>query len=163
MLLRHAKAEHGMSVPDHERPLAPRGRRQSGQVGTDMRAAGIVPDLVLCSSSVRTQQTWELVRGTLHADPVVTYSDELYGAGVGQLIDVVRAVDESMGTVLVVGHETAMSAAATALAGLGSDEATYARVRMGMPTAAWTVLAQPGGWSELARGSARLERLHVPA
>ncbi len=163
VLLRHAKAEHGMSVADHERPLTPRGRRQSGQVGTDMRAAGIVPDVVLCSSSVRTRQTWDLLRATLRADPEVAFADELYGAGVEQAIAAIREVDEAAGTVLVVGHEPVMSATATALAGLGSDEATYGRVRLGVPTAAWTVLSLVGPWAELTRGGARLERLFVPA
>jgi phosphohistidine phosphatase len=163
VLLRHAKAEHGLSVPDHDRPLTVRGRRQSGQVGTDMAAAGVVPDLVLCSSSVRTRQTWELLRATLHADPAVAYSHELYGAGVDQLLGLVHEVDEGVGTVLVVGHEPTMSHTATALAGLGSDEATYGRVRLGVPTAAWTVLTPTGLWRDLTRASARLQRLHVPA
>ncbi len=163
VLLRHAKAEHGMPVVDHERPLTPRGRRQSMQVGTDLRAAGILPDLVLCSSALRTRQTWELVQGSLGAEPEVTYADELYDAGVDQVIAQVRAADEAARTVLVVGHEPAMSGAAVALAGLGSDEATFARVRIGVPTAAWSVLTHLSPWSDLARGAARLERLSSPA
>ena len=61
VLLRHAKAERGLDVPDAQRPLTVHGRRQSAEVGTALAAAGLVPDLVLCSSSVRTRQTWELV------------------------------------------------------------------------------------------------------
>ena len=82
VLLRHAKAEHGLDVPDHDRPLTLRGRRQSAEVGTALAEAGLVPDLVLCSSSVRTRQTWELARGPLGAEPEVVFSDELYDAGV---------------------------------------------------------------------------------
>lgn len=163
VLLRHAKAEHGLDVPDHDRPLTLRGRRQSAEVGTALAEAGLVPDLVLCSSSVRTRQTWELARGPLGAEPEVVFSDELYDAGVDQVLAAVRAADEATGVVLVVGHEPAMSRAAAALAGLGSDEATYARVQAGVPTAAWSVLAPVGSWADLARGGARLLRLGVPA
>ena len=52
---------------------------------------------------------------------------------------------------------------ATALAGLGSDEATYGRILLGVPTAAWSVSVVTGPWADVARGSARLTRLHVPA
>ena len=163
VLLRHAKAEHGMSVPDIQRPLTVRGRRQSAAVGTALAEAGLVPDLVLCSSSVRTRQTWELASATLGADPPVSYDEALYDAGVDQVIAAVRAADEAAGIVLVVGHETAMSRTATALAALGSDEATYERVRLGVPTASWMVLAPAGPWADLARGSARLLRLGIPS
>ncbi len=163
VLLRHAKAEHGMDVADVQRPLAARGRRQSAEVGAALVAAGLVPDLVLCSSSVRTRQTWELARATLGADPAVRYADELYDAGVDQVIAAVRTADEAAGVVLVVGHEPAMSRTAAALAGLGSDEATYARIQLGVPTGSWSVLAPVGPWADLARGSARLLRLGVPA
>jgi phosphohistidine phosphatase len=163
VLLRHAKAEHGLDVPDVQRPLTTRGRRQSAEVGTALAAAGLVPDLVLCSPSVRTRQTWQLAQTTLHAEPEVAFPDELYDAGVDQVLAAVRAADETAGVVLVVGHEPAMSRTAAALAGLGSDEATYARVQLGVPTAAWSVSTVLGPWSDLARGSARLLRLHVPA
>lgn len=163
VLLRHAKAEHGMDVPDVRRPLTARGRRQSAEVGTALAAAGLVPDLVLCSSSLRTRQTWELARATLGADPPVRYADELYDAGVDQVIAAVRAADEAAGVVLVVGHEPAMSRTAAALAALGSDEASYARIQLGVPTASWSVLAPFGPWADLDRGSARLLRLGVPA
>ena len=163
VLLRHAKAEHGLDVPDVQRPLTTRGRRQSAEVGTALAAAGLVPDLVLCSPSVRTRQTWQLAQATLHAEPEVEFPDELYDAGVEQVLAAVRAADEAAGVVLVVGHEPAMSRTAAALAGLGSDEATYARVQLGVPTGAWSVSAVLGPWADLSRGSARLVRLHVPA
>jgi phosphohistidine phosphatase len=163
VLLRHAKAEHGLDVPDAQRPLTVRGRRQSAQVGAALAEAGLVPDLVLCSSSVRTRQTWELARDALGGDPAVTFADELYDAGVDQVLAAVRAADEAAAVVLVVGHEPAMSRTATALAALGSDEATYARVQLGVPTASWSVLAPRGAWADLARGSARQLRLGVPA
>ena len=118
VLLRHAKAEHGLDVPDVQRPLTTRGRRQSAEVGTALAAAGLVPDLVLCSPSVRTRQTWQLAQATLHAEPEVEFPDELYDAGVEQVLAAVRAADEAAGVVLVVGHEPAMSRTAAALAGL---------------------------------------------
>ena len=152
LLLRHAKAEHPENVADHERPLSLVGRRQSSHVGAALAAARLVPDLVLCSSSLRTRQTWEIARGTLGADPPVEYSEDVYSAGTRALVDLVREVDESVRTLLVVGHEPTVSHVAEVLADAESDVTALARVRVGVPTGSWIVLETDGPWHDLRRG-----------
>ncbi|WP_454048979.1 SixA phosphatase family protein [Cellulomonas sp. Marseille-Q8402] len=164
VLLRHAKAEHPASLDDAMRPLALAGRTQATEVGVGLRAAGVQPDLVLVSSAVRTRQTWDRVRAGLDLPPeVARVSDALYDAGVRSLLALLREVDESAGTVLVVGHEPTVSQTAAALAGPGSDDAAVARVRVGVPTAAYSVLEVPTPWSQLEPDSARLLRVVTPA
>ena len=167
VLLRHAKAEPAGAVVDHERPLALVGRRQASAVGAALAAAGLAPSHVLCSSALRTCQTWELARAALAvagATPaVVTVSDDLYDASTGDLVAAVQALPDAAATVLVVGHEPTMSHAATTLAGPGSDEATVVRARMGVPTAAWSVLEHDGTWDTVAPGTLRLVALHATA
>jgi len=162
LLLRHAKAEHPERISDHQRPLSLVGRRQAPRVGTAITAAGLVPDLVLCSSSLRTRQTWELVRTTLDADPRVEFLDEVYDAGVRTMLDLVQAVPAEVRTVLVVGHEPTMSQTAGTLASPESDATTLARVRVGVPTASWSWLESDAPWSEMVPGSATLLRLTLP-
>ncbi|WP_136520185.1 SixA phosphatase family protein [Cellulomonas telluris] len=166
VLLRHAKAEPAGSLPDHERPLALPGRRQASAAGAALAAADLVPSRVLCSSALRTRQTWELARTALAAagapDPVLTVTDALYDATTGDLAELVRAVPEDDGTVLVVGHEPTMSHAAVTLAGPGSDEQVLARVRTGVPTSSWSVLELDGPWDATAPGGLRLVRLGLP-
>ncbi|GIG20957.1 phosphoglycerate mutase [Cellulomonas chitinilytica] len=159
LLLRHAKSEHPERISDHQRPLSLVGRRQSPRVGAAMTAAGLVPDLVLCSSALRTRQTWELARTTLDADPQVELLDEVYDAGVRSLLELVQAVPADVRTLLVVGHEPTMSQTAATLASPESDATTLARVRVGVPTASWSWLETDGAWSELGPGSAALLRL----
>lgn len=163
VLLRHAKAEHGGDIADHLRPLSLVGRRQASGVGATLRAAGTIPDLVLCSTSVRTHQTWDLVLSALGAQPPLELSDALYTAGVRALLDLVRAVPADARTVLVVGHEPTVSEAAATLAGPGSDEPCLARVRIGMPTGSYSVLETDVDWSGLEPDGARLVRLVTPA
>jgi phosphohistidine phosphatase len=161
LLLRHAKAEHPDLVPDIQRPLSLHGRRQSAGVGARLAADELVPDLVLCSASVRTRQTWDLAHASLGADPAVRYLDDLYYAGSQALIDLVRAVPADVRTLLVVGHEPTMSQSAVALAGPDSDPETLARVRVGVPTASWSLLEVPG-WDGLGSGAATLRTLVLP-
>ncbi len=164
VLLRHAKAEHASSLDDRMRPLALDGRRQAAEVGTSLRAAGVLPDRVLVSSAVRTRQTWDLVRVGLGVGPeVAEFGDELYSAGVRTLIGLLHAVGPEVRTLLVVGHEPTVSQTAVALAGPGSDEAAVARVRVGVPTGTYSVLDVPGGWDTLEPDAARLLRVVPPA
>jgi phosphohistidine phosphatase len=156
ILLRHAKAEHHGAVNDEMRALTLAGRRQAFQVGASLAAAGLFPDAVLCSSAVRTRQTYELLASGLGSTADVTYSDELYGAGIGSVLEVVAEAPGEARTLLVVGHEPVISGAAWVLAGPGSDEASLARVRIGVPTGAYCVLRCPVGWDELTRGAAVL-------
>ncbi|QGQ19526.1 histidine phosphatase family protein [Cellulomonas sp. JZ18] len=163
VLLRHAKAEPAGSLPDHERPLALPGRRQASAAGAALAAAGLAPAHVLCSSALRTRQTWELVRTALAAagaqDPALVVTDALYDATSGDLAELVRQAPEDAGTVLVVGHEPTTSHAAVTLAGPGSDDEVVARVRRGVPTASWSVLELDGPWDATAPGALRLVRL----
>ena len=62
---------------------------------------------------------------------------------------------------LVVGHEPTMSQAAVLLAGPDSDPTTLARVRVGVPTASWSLL-EVDGWDALGPASASLRRLAIP-
>ncbi|HEX7806525.1 MAG TPA: histidine phosphatase family protein [Cellulomonas sp.] len=163
VLLRHAKAEHGGEIADHLRPLSLVGRRQATGVGATLQAAGMIPDLVLCSSSLRTRQTWDLVRSSLGAQPTVELSDTLYSAGVRAMLDLVRDVPSAVRTVLLVGHEPTVSEAAATLAGPGSDEPCLARVRVGMPTGSYSVLETDISWAQLEPDGARLLRLVTPA
>jgi phosphohistidine phosphatase len=63
---------------------------------------------------------------------------------------------------LVVGHEPTVSHLAAGLAGPDSDPATVARVRVGVPTASWSLLDVASGWAGLEPGGATLRRLTLP-
>lgn len=164
LLLRHAKAEQA-GPTDHERPLALRGRRQASAVGAALRADDLVPDRVLCSSALRTRQTWDLVRGGLGpagAEVAVEIRDELYDAGPQDVLALLVELTEAA-TVLVVGHEPTMSTLALRLAGPTSTPDVVDRVRHGVPTAGWSLLETDTAWDELGPGAARLRALRVPA
>lgn len=156
VLLRHAKAEPGGgSIDDVLRPLALNGRRQAVRVGGALRETGLVPERVLCSSALRTRQTWELLSAHLgDVDPDVVVSDDLYAADVTDVLDLVRSTDSRVRTLLVVGHEPTMAATASHLADPSSDGGALAQVRVGVPTATYSVLESATTWeSWVPRGA----------
>ena len=79
-LLRHAKSSWADdTLADHERPLANRGVRNAERMAAHLLDVHVEPDLVLCSSAVRTRQTLDLVKRSIGEAPV-QIEDGLYGA-----------------------------------------------------------------------------------
>jgi len=80
-LLSHAKSDWNVPVSDHERPLNPRGERDSFLVGEWMRQNNLIPDCIISSHSARTRQTIMNVCLSLDFDSMDIYwEEELYHA-----------------------------------------------------------------------------------
>jgi phosphohistidine phosphatase len=162
VLLRHAKSAWP-DVADHERPLARRGRRDAPVAGRWLRAAGRVPDRVVCSTARRARETWQLAAAELDAFPAVRFDQRVYGAAAGELLDLARETAPGSRTLLIVGHDPAMQDLTVALADARAGDAdALERVRVKFPTAAIAVLEFTGTWPELRPQQARLTAFVVP-
>jgi phosphohistidine phosphatase len=152
-VLRHAKSSWDEPVPDHERPLAPRGRRALPLLEAHLRQEQVRPDLVLCSSARRALDTLAPLRPAL-GDPETVVEDDLYGASALEIMGRLRRLDASTGSVMVVGHNPGLHDLVVTLAGSGDD---LDRVRMKFPTAALaTIVFELWAWSDLVAGRGRL-------
>ena len=158
VLMRHAKSDYPDGVPDHERPLAPRGEREAALAGEWLRSNVPPIDAVLCSSATRTRQT--LANTGVQAR--IAFLDELYGAAPGTVIGAINEIGDTVHTLLVVGHEPTVSHVTLGLAGPGSDRAAAENVAMKFPTSGIAVLTVPGPWAELGLEGAELTTFHVP-
>ncbi|AVH60142.1 MULTISPECIES: SixA phosphatase family protein [Streptomyces] len=162
VVLRHAKSAWAAGVADHERPLAPRGRRDAPAAGRALAASDCLPDLALCSTALRARETWELAAEQWGTPPPVRVDRRLYAADVPELLEVLREVPDQVGTLLLIGHNPGLAALVLELAGDGLDD-TLDRVRTKFPTSAVAVLAwHGGGWPELVGGTALLTDVIVP-
>jgi phosphohistidine phosphatase len=161
VLLRHAKAETPGTKADFDRRLTEKGEADAGAAGAWLADEGIVPQLVLCSSAARTRQTWHaaavaLTQGTPGGRaPEVHYEDELYEGGRTEVIDLLRAVPDDIGTVLVVGHNPTISDVSLLL---NRDED---RGWEGLKTCGLAVHKFAGSWSATEPGSMRLALRHT--
>jgi len=163
VLLRHAKTEQG-GVSDAARELAPKGRRQASHLARSFADAGVKPEIALVSTAVRAQQTWALAAAGKPKIKCQTHVlDTIYGASVADILGVLRVVSPALKTVVVVGHEPTMAACAAYLAGKGSAEAAVAQVKVGVPTAAWSLLESDFPWADWGAGSARLMEVRRPS
>lgn len=160
-LLRHAKSSWSdPTLPDEQRPLAPRGRRDAKRVAKHLAQLGIEPELVLCSSALRTRETLELVRPALGATTSVVLEAELYAAGADQLVERLHAVPDGVASVLLIGHNPGLQDLALRLASAGAE---LTRLEAKFPTAALATLALPKAtWRELSQADAALAAFVVP-
>lgn len=159
-LLRHAKSSWSDStLPDRERPLAPRGRRDAKRVAEHLLQRRIEPALVLCSTAARTRETLELVRRTLGA-ALVQFEEGLYAASGEELLERLRTVPEQLASVMLIGHNPGLQDLALVLTSSGAE---LARLEAKFPTAALATLAVPhAAWRRLGEGDAELAEFVVP-
>lgn len=161
VLVRHAKADWP-EVADHERPLADRGRKDAPAVGEWLAAHGVDPGLTLCSTAVRTRETWKLAVHHLPHRPRTVYEERLYEASPGEIIAVLNDVDEDVHDLLVVGHNPGIQGVAEALAGAAEGDAGERMARNGFPTSAVAVLRFDGSWKSVEPGVATLTEYWAP-
>lgn len=162
VLLRHAKSAWPDGVPDHERPLGPRGHRDAPAAGRALAQADCLPDLALCSTAVRARRTWDLASAQWGTPPPVRHEPRLYAADAHELLEVVRETPPEVETLLLVGHNPGLQELVLDLAGDDLDDALV-EVRVKFPTSAIAVLAWYGRtWRELAPGAALLTWTAVP-
>ena len=91
------------TAPTRQRPLSPKGEKQSERLGRFLAGIGFRPDAILSSPKLRASQTADIVAGQLGV-PVTL--DERLGGGVDE--DVVEAILRDAGDprrVVLVGHD----------------------------------------------------------
>jgi len=158
LLLRHAKsAWSDPRLDDHDRPLSQRGERAAKAMADHIARRGPRPDLILCSTALRTRQTLApLIERLDSPAPPIALERALYLASEDVLLAHLRAVADGVSTVLLIGHNEGIWRLAEALAGSGPPEA-LAALGEKFPTGALAVLRAPDRpWRELAPGSTRL-------
>ncbi|MGI9556621.1 MAG: SixA phosphatase family protein [Solirubrobacterales bacterium] len=159
-LLRHAKSSwDDPALDDHERPLAPRGKRATKLMRKHLREERVEPGLALSSSAERAVQTLAGVRAGLPEATPTEIESSLYTFSATSLLSAVRRLDPGLRSVLVVGHNPAMQDLTLELAGDGVDLVTVARK---FPTCALATLDFAGDWSELDSGVAALSAFVRP-
>lgn len=159
-LLRHAKSSWSdPALADYDRPLSGRGRRAAAALEAHSRSAGVRPQIVLCSPSLRTRQTLALVLPAFD-EPDVLFEEGLYHASVERLRRTVATLPDGCHEAMLVGHNPALAELVADLALPGPEAA---RVAEKLPTGALVTLVAPvERWDELAAGDARIVAFLTP-
>jgi len=162
LLVRHAKsAWDDPSLNDHDRPLAPRGTKAVRRMSAYLTRAEYRPDVVLCSSSRRTVDTLDGIRGALPKRARVEVADDLYLADANTLLKRLHGLDGKDRCAMLVGHNPGVEDLASLLVGSG-DDGLRAQLAVKFPTGALVAFSFVGAWADLDAGSARIDAFFVP-
>lgn len=145
-LFRHAKTERDSdSGRDFDRRLTERGRSDARRMGEEIRGLGSIPELILSSPAARAAETAQLAGLTPRFD------QRIYNASAGELLAMVQACDDSVSSIMLIGHNPGFEQLASRLIGEPLEMATGALAEMEVPADHWA-----------EAGSARLVRLVQP-
>jgi phosphohistidine phosphatase len=154
-LLRHAKA--AVALPgqkDFDRNLVESGQTMAARLGETMLGNGFVPEVVICSPSARTRETWAAVAGFLPFDIEAGFDRSLYDGAPGSYLKAIRSAGNAA-SVMIVGHNPMTEETALELAGSGEPGAINA-LNMGYPTAGLAIFDQDEALEHTTPGRARL-------
>lgn len=122
LVLRHGHAEqlHKATPQDFDRALSERGREEAHKSGR--KAASLLRSTphILASEALRTRQTAQCFAQELGEIPFYT-APHLYRASVEDWLEELLSIDESVESVVFVGHNPAISELCTRLSGREVD------------------------------------------
>jgi len=156
-LLRHGQAQSIDSCPeDFERMLTRRGGIEVREMASRIVHRDLTPDLILASPAERTWATATIVATTCELDAKqVQVARELYLATPETVWRLVKAVNGSIGHVLICGHNPGLSQIASRL---GPKPQRRDLPTAGMATAVWSAAS----WATLEPETASSSDLDDP-
>ena len=154
-LIRHAKSSwDDTALPDKDRPLDDRGRRDAPKMGKRLAKRDVKPDLILSSPARRALTTAEVIAKKLdYKLKDIVVDNRLYAGGADDLLNVIHELRDKLERVMLFGHNPEF----TELAHRLSSEITH------MPTCAiaeFTFNAK--SWSNIGKAKVAKVALDYP-
>ena len=142
-LLRHALASWpSIGAKDFDRPLDPSGFSIIDELAQNMAAQNMIPEAILCSAALRTQQTMEHLQAywpqaQMPDASMIEFSDRLYSGSASDYLQAIQDFGylyEECQSLMIIGHNPSIEDLTFALTGNQSGIA-FERLRAGFPTA----------------------------
>lgn len=110
-LARHAKSSwKDATLPDWDRPLNKRGKRDAPMMGKRLADRGFYVELMMSSPAVRALTTAEVIAGEIgYPKAEILVDHQLYGADAWRLLEVVRALDDAYERVMYIAHNPGLT------------------------------------------------------
>ena len=137
LIMRHGKSSWKDSdLPDKERPLKKRGRKDSTHMGELLDDKKFKPDMILCSTAVRASQTAEIVVDKLDFEGKIEYLDALYMAEPETIIKTLQSFPD-VERMMIIGHNPGLETLLQILTDKISSLPTAAVARVKLPINSW--------------------------
>jgi phosphohistidine phosphatase len=143
-LLRHAKSSwDDTALPDKDRPLNDRGRRDAPEMGERLAKRDVKPDLILSSPAVRALETAEIIARKLdYRRKDIVVDDRLYAVAADDLLDVIHKLDDKLKRVMLFGHNPELTELAHRLSNKITDMPTCAVAEFAFDAKSWSSIGK---------------------
>ena len=144
LLVRHAKSSRDdPTLPDKERPLNDRGKRDAPKMGERLAKLDVKPDLILSSPAIRALATAELIAKKLDYKAKDIVADErLYATTATALLEVIHQLDDKPKRVMLFGHNPELTELAHRLSSEITDMRTCAVAEFCFATTSWSTVGE---------------------
>jgi len=146
LILRHAKSGWDVpDLPDHDRPLTERGKKDAKRIGQLLLERGLVPDQIISSTAKRARKTASKVAKACQYAGEVEMTNRLYLASPLQIIEVLREIGDECSIVLVVAHNPGLEEFLRQLTGQPEPMPTATLAQVSVDVDSWQGLSVPSG------------------
>ncbi len=141
-IMRHAKSSwDDFSISDFDRPLNRRGELSAPLMGEILKTKGVTPDLILSSPANRAQTTAKIVADIIgYGSDDISYQPSIYESSEMNIMMIINAIDEKVGSCLLVGHNPALTGVINALSTFSLDN---------LPTAGIVAFTFDSAWKDI--------------
>lgn len=155
VFIRHSLAQNGsFAISDFERALTPQGIARAVKQAGALKAYGILPDALVSSSAPRAMQTAQVFADAFSLSAIEKVALLYNELTTDEFLEMLKGMNESLQTVLIVGHNPTLSTLAQRLAPKFSfvfEPAALAVIRFDLET-----------WSQIECGEGVLEKVINP-
>lgn len=111
-------------------------------MGSLLKNKNINPDLILCSPSLRTLTTAEIIANRIEYKDEIETNKSIYEASYSSLEKIISEIDDKNETVFFIGHNPGLSALVNHLCETNLDIPTCAVVEISFDTNSWEKISK---------------------
>ncbi len=156
LLMRHAKSSwEDDQLPDHDRPLNDRGKRDVPGMGERLAERNILPDMIISSSAERAKHTATIIAPYVKMPASrVSVAEELYMANPDVFLSITQLSVDNVDTLMLVSHNPGITQFAATLTDSPIDH---------MPTAAIFICRfDVAAWHQVNEGMGQYVAFEYP-
>jgi len=154
-LARHAKSYwKDQSIPDIDRPLNSRGKRDAPFMGEVLNDNKIMLDLIISSPAKRTKKTAIEISSKLgYPEKKIQFNEDLYEASSNTIIKLIKKIEEKYDRVMIFGHNPGLTMLNNHISNHYIDN---------IPTCGIVALQFDKKWSEIDKNSCKFLFFEYP-
>lgn len=156
LICRHAKSDRHTTLPDIERPLNPRGKRDMIRMGKALKQLGWLPEWVISSPATRALQTAQGVMASADCTQEIMLEPNLYFQSAQAYLNALQEIPDDIQQAAIFGHNPMITETIFTL--------LKCQIEPRVPTGTMALIQSPANqWTQFLQFPAQLIFFQIPA